>query len=180
MVSDVRALNSIARHLHRRRFEAGALRLDNVKLGFELDQHGNPTESHIHGKGQMLSPCISLVVPESMLAPHPACKLSHMAPAHPIVAAYGSNTLLRLAEQQEANELVAEFMLLANMSVAQLIGRAFPESAMLRRHPTPDERKMGELEVAAQRLVSASSPLASVDWRQSSTAAKTHAAPSHG
>ena len=51
---------------------------------------------------------------------------------------------------------MAEFMLLANMSIAQLIGRAFPESAMLRRHATPDERKMGELEVAAQRLVSPS------------------------
>ena len=57
------------------------------------------------------------------------------------------------AEQKEANELVAEFMLLANMSVAQLIGMAFPDKAMLRRHPTPEERKMGELEAAAQKLV---------------------------
>ena len=59
----------------------------------------------------------------------------------------------RRAEQKEANELVAEFMLLANMSVAQLIGMAFPDKAMLRRHPSPEDRKMGELEAAAQKLV---------------------------
>lgn len=59
------------------------------------------------------------------------------------------------AEQREANDLVAEFMLLANMSVAQLIGLAFPDKAMLRRHQAPEDRKMGELEAAAQKLVRA-------------------------
>jgi DIS3-like exonuclease 2 len=34
--------------------------------------------------------------------------------------------------QQEANQLVEEFMLLANMRVAGLISRAFPEHAVLR------------------------------------------------
>ena len=57
------------------------------------------------------------------------------------------------AEQEKANELVAEFMLLANMSVAQLIGLAFPDKALLRRHPTPQDRQLGELEASAQKLV---------------------------
>ena len=58
------------------------------------------------------------------------------------------------AAQEQANELVAEFMLLANMSVAQMIGMAFPENAMLRRHPPPQDRQLGELEAIAEKLVS--------------------------
>ena len=34
--------------------------------------------------------------------------------------------------QREANQLVEEFMLLANLSVAQMISKAFPTLAMLR------------------------------------------------
>ena len=52
-------------------------------------------------------------------------------------------------EQKPANELVAEFMLLANMRVAEKIATAFPDRAMLRRHPAPDERKLSELSTAA-------------------------------
>ena len=47
-------------------------------------------------------------------------------------------------------------MLLANMSVAQLIGLAFPDNALLRRHPTPQDRQLGELEASAQKLVTPS------------------------
>ena len=36
--------------------------------------------------------------------------------------------------------LIEEFMLLANMAVAHKIWRAFPEKAMLRRHPPPKEK----------------------------------------
>lgn len=42
-----------------------------------------------------------------------------------------------LKEMKEANSLVEEFMLLANISVAQRIYQAFPETAILRRHPPP-------------------------------------------
>ena len=35
-------------------------------------------------------------------------------------------------EQKEANQLVEEFMLLANMAVARTIALAWPERAMLR------------------------------------------------
>tara|TARA_B100000524_G_scaffold260752_1_gene141899 strand:- start:281 stop:3166 length:2886 start_codon:yes stop_codon:yes gene_type:complete len=38
---------------------------------------------------------------------------------------------------REANSMVEEFMLLANISVAKEITRAFPQCAMLRRHPQP-------------------------------------------
>ena len=48
-VEDILALNKIARNLHRRRFEDGALRLDKVKLGFGLDEEGNPGSCHIQG-----------------------------------------------------------------------------------------------------------------------------------
>ena len=43
--------------------------------------------------------------------------------------------------------LIEEFMLLANMAVAHKIWRAFPDRAMLRRHPMPKEK-------SAQFLVS--------------------------
>lgn len=56
--------------------------------------------------------------------------------------------------QREANQLVEEFMLLANMSVAKIVADAFPERALLRRHPPPDERKIGDLIQLAEDLVS--------------------------
>lgn len=40
---------------------------------------------------------------------------------------------------KESNQLIEEFMLLANMSVAQFIYKAFPESALLRSHPEPKD-----------------------------------------
>ncbi|KAL0046957.1 hypothetical protein WJX82_002966 [Trebouxia sp. C0006] len=54
--------------------------------------------------------------------------------------------------QREANQLVEECMLLANMSVAKIVADAFPERALLRRHPPPDERKIGDLVQMAEDL----------------------------
>ena len=62
------------------------------------------------------------------------------------------------AVQREANQLVEEFMLLANMSVAKIVADAFPERALLRRHPPPDERKIGDLVQMAEDLVSSPDP----------------------
>jgi protein SSD1 len=45
-------------------------------------------------------------------------------------------------EQKEANKLIEEFMLLANMAVAKRIAGAFPKTALLRRHPIPNKRQM--------------------------------------
>ena len=40
-------------------------------------------------------------------------------------------------KHKDANSMVEEFMLLANCSVAAVTNRAFPQCAMLRRHPPP-------------------------------------------
>ncbi|MEW5299114.1 MAG: hypothetical protein WDW36_002160 [Sanguina aurantia] len=52
--------------------------------------------------------------------------------------------------QSDANHLVEEFMLLANMSVATLISDAFPDRAMLRRHEPPRAEKLVEFAAAAK------------------------------
>ncbi|XP_008802209.2 DIS3-like exonuclease 2 isoform X1 [Phoenix dactylifera] len=51
-----------------------------------------------------------------------------------------------LNERKESCSLVEEFMLLANRSVAEVISRAFPDCALLRRHPEPNLRKLKEFE----------------------------------
>ncbi|KAF6140645.1 hypothetical protein GIB67_013938 [Kingdonia uniflora] len=48
--------------------------------------------------------------------------------------------------QTESDFLVEEFMLLANRTVAEVISRAFPDSALLRRHPEPKPRKLKDFE----------------------------------
>ncbi|GKV37650.1 hypothetical protein SLEP1_g45650 [Rubroshorea leprosula] len=53
-------------------------------------------------------------------------------------------------EQTDSNFLVEEFMLLANTTAAEVISRAFPGSALLRRHPEPNMRKLRELEAFCQ------------------------------
>ncbi|CAK7347018.1 unnamed protein product [Dovyalis caffra] len=51
-----------------------------------------------------------------------------------------------LCERKDSNFLVEEFMLLANRTAAEIISRAFPDSALLRRHPEPSMRKLREFE----------------------------------
>ncbi|XP_013013049.1 DIS3-like exonuclease 2 isoform X2 [Cavia porcellus] len=48
-------------------------------------------------------------------------------------------------EYHDSNKLVEEFMLLANMAVAHKIHGAFPEQALLRRHPPPQTKMLGDL-----------------------------------
>lgn len=48
-------------------------------------------------------------------------------------------------QQRDSNRLIEEFMLLANMTVAHHIYTAFPEIALLRRHPKPGQRQLDEL-----------------------------------
>uniref|UniRef100_A0A4W2EGQ5 DIS3-like exonuclease 2 n=1 Tax=Bos indicus x Bos taurus TaxID=30522 RepID=A0A4W2EGQ5_BOBOX len=48
-------------------------------------------------------------------------------------------------EYRDSNKLVEEFMLLANMAVAHKIHRAFPEQALLRRHPPPQTKMLNDL-----------------------------------
>ncbi|KAF8411801.1 hypothetical protein HHK36_004360 [Tetracentron sinense] len=51
-----------------------------------------------------------------------------------------------LCEPKDSNFLVEEFMLLANKTAAEVISRAFPNCALLRRHPEPNMRKIREFE----------------------------------
>lgn len=49
-------------------------------------------------------------------------------------------------ERKESCFMVEEFMLLANKSVAEVISMAFPDCALLRRHPNPNMRKLRDFE----------------------------------
>ena len=98
----VHGLNCAARAMRQRRFAGGALRLDQTKLLFQLDEStGSPTSTFPY-------------------------------------------------KTRESNHLVEEFMLLANAAAARLVSRAFPANAMLRCHPPPNERKLGDLEQFAK------------------------------
>lgn len=44
--------------------------------------------------------------------------------------------------RKEANELIEEFMLLANISVAGKIAAGLPDQALLRRHEPPIDRRL--------------------------------------
>lgn len=50
------------------------------------------------------------------------------------------------SDHEDSHSLVEEFMILANRTAAEIITRAYPESALLRRHPEPDSRKLREFE----------------------------------
>lgn len=54
---------------------------------------------------------------------------------------------------RETNSMVEEFMLLANISVAEKIYQEFPECAMLRRHPEPPVNNFEPLVKAGRNLV---------------------------
>lgn len=53
---------------------------------------------------------------------------------------------------RETNSMVEEFMLLANISVAEKIESEFPEFAMLRRHPEPPQTNFDPLIKAGKHL----------------------------
>uniref|UniRef100_A0A6B2KXE4 RNB domain-containing protein n=1 Tax=Arcella intermedia TaxID=1963864 RepID=A0A6B2KXE4_9EUKA len=53
-------------------------------------------------------------------------------------------TRFYIQEQKEANRLVEEFMLLANISVAKAIYKKFPKGALLRSHPAPNSEHMDQ------------------------------------
>lgn len=64
---------------------------------------------------------------------------------------------------KEANQLVEEFMLLANMRVADKIVRAFPDIALLRNHSEPMERKVEKFQTFCKTI---SCPLSSENARE--------------
>ncbi|CAM6054368.1 unnamed protein product [Sphagnum tenellum] len=66
--------------------------------------------------------------------------------------ATGEPQSYQLYEHRHSNKLIEEFMLLANMSVAKKITSAFPNQAVLRRHPPPKENMMEPLVQALTKL----------------------------
>ena len=61
------------------------------------------------------------------------------------LGADGLPTDIHFHEQREANQLVEELMLLANETVAAIIATAYPQQALLRRHPQPLEKSLADL-----------------------------------
>lgn len=55
---------------------------------------------------------------------------------------YGEPISVHTFEQKAANQLIEEFMLSANISVARKITSAYPDEALLRRHEEPLERRL--------------------------------------
>lgn len=97
VITSVKHLYEISKILKKKRFEDGALSLENPKIVFLFDEEGIPCDSVLSGR-------------------------------------------------KEVNMLVEEFMLLANRTAAEVITRAYPSTALLRRHPEPNPRKLREFE----------------------------------
>ncbi|OIW02421.1 hypothetical protein TanjilG_05014 [Lupinus angustifolius] len=102
IITSVKSLYEISIVLKHKRFTDGALRLDNPKIVFLLDEYGIPYDSVF-------------------------------------------------SEQKESNFLVEEFMLLANTTAAEIIFRAYPDCALLRRHPEPNMRKLRDFMAFCQK-----------------------------
>lgn len=95
--TSIKTLGHIAAILRKRRFENGALRIDQPKVSFDL----NPANG----------------LPESFW----------------------------IYESQESHQLIEEFMLLANMTVANKIYNDHPKLAFLRCHPSPSNYMLKQL-----------------------------------
>ncbi|KAH7728718.1 RNB-like protein [Aphelenchoides avenae] len=57
-----------------------------------------------------------------------------------------------VGERKDANYLVEEFMLMANMSVAKKIEQEYPQVAVLRRHPAPKQKILREVVERCRKL----------------------------
>ena len=76
-----------------------------------------------------------------LASPEVKFKLGAQDGAVPEAAANAAPTEMACYLPVEANSMVEEFMLLANITVAKAILEAYPESALLRRHPHPQVPK---------------------------------------
>lgn len=81
-------LNEMAQHFRKQRFSNGALRIEQTKICFSLDEEGMPREYFVY-------------------------------------------------KNKESHRLIEEFMLLANITVAEKISKQFPKIAFLRSHSMP-------------------------------------------
>ena len=104
---ELAVLNTLAKELHRRRYQEGALEFDRAEVRFEIDENGKP---------------ISVYFKES----------------------------------KDANKLIEEFMLLANLTVAESIGKVpkgkKAKTFVYRVHDNPDPDKLSNLALIATRF----------------------------
>lgn len=106
-VKEIQVLDSLAKQLRRRRYEAGALEFDRAEVRFEIDENGKPLSVYFK-------------------------------------------------ESKDSNKLIEEFMLLANVAVAELIGKV-PEGKkaktfVYRVHDNPDPEKIANFSQIASRF----------------------------
>lgn len=104
---ELEVLNSIAKKLRHKRYEAGALEFDRAEVRFEIDENGKPVSVYFK-------------------------------------------------ESKDANKLIEEFMLLANKTVAESIGKVVKtkkaKNFVYRVHDNPDPEKMSNLSLIASRF----------------------------
>ncbi|KAI3642028.1 hypothetical protein MP228_011583 [Amoeboaphelidium protococcarum] len=103
IMNDVKIFHKLSLILRKRRFDRGALTINQPKLTFRLDQDKNPVDCHVY-------------------------------------------------QLKDSNRLIEEFMLLANMSVAQKISETYPNASLLRCHPPPNGRTMKEFMKFADKM----------------------------
>ncbi|MFH4974565.1 hypothetical protein AB6A40_001274 [Gnathostoma spinigerum] len=58
---------------------------------------------------------------------------------------FGMPKGIAVYERKDANSLIEEFMLLANMAVAKKIAHTYPKIALLRRHPPPKQKMLRDI-----------------------------------
>ncbi len=104
---EVITLDSLAKQLRRRRYDAGALEFDRAEVRFEIDKDGKPVSVYFK-------------------------------------------------ESKDANKLIEEFMLLANLTVAESIGKVKDgkkaKNFVYRVHDNPDPEKISNFAQIASRF----------------------------
>ena len=115
---DLRTLLQLSKILRRRREEQGALMLASPEIKFKH-------KGEEHGKSSSGRPGHEEEDQEEGPSTDPVD--------------------IEMYKQSEANYLVEEFMLLANISVAKKILRHYPSFALLRRHPKPQSALLADL-----------------------------------
>ncbi|MBD5217841.1 MAG: ribonuclease R [Bacteroidales bacterium] len=104
---EILTLDSLAKELRRKRYDAGALEFERAEVRFEIDKDGKPIRVYFK-------------------------------------------------ESKDANKLIEEFMLLANLTVAESIGKVpknkKAKTFVYRVHDNPDPEKIANFALIAQRF----------------------------
>jgi exosome complex exonuclease DIS3/RRP44 len=133
LATSIYLLNIVAKVRRAARLDAGALTLSSPEVRFDMTPSTNSCGSNKN------------------LAYKDGCTGKLMDCTESGSLNEDSSVLkLTCKEPLEANGLVEECMLMANIAVAQKIHSAYPDLAVLRRHPTPPADNFAELEATLQ------------------------------